>query len=232
MRKLTYEFIVNEFEKEGYKVLTDKKDYINTKTKLDVICPDGKFWKVKYNSFQNGQRKPCESLTYEYVKKYIENEGYELLSNQYINNRTKLLLKCPYCKNKFKVHFNNFKDSKSRCPKCQNNFKGEKEIEKVLNEFNIEFNTQYKFKNCKFKKQLPFDFYLPNYNLLIEYDGIQHFQIKKHFGGYEGFIDTKIRDAIKNIYCKDNNIELLRIPYWDIKNIKNIISNKLKLNYE
>ena len=79
---------------------------------------------------------------------------------------------------------------------------------------------------------MPFDFYLPDYNLLIEFDGIQHYEIRGHFGGYDGFVDTKIRDTIKNIYCKDNNIDLLRIPYWDYKNIENILVNKLKLNYE
>ena len=232
MRKLTYDFVINKFQKEGYKVLTKKEKYVNTKTKLDVICPNGEFWQVNYNTFQNGHRKPCKPLNYEYVKDYIENEGYILLSKKYVNNRTKLLIKCPYCGNEFKVHFNNFKDCNSRCPKCQNNFKGEKEIERILNKFNIKFNTQYKFKDCKFKRYLPFDFYLPDYNLLIEFDGIQHYEIRGHFGGYDGFVDTKIRDTIKNIYCKDNNIDLLRIPYWDYKNIENILVNKLKLNYE
>lgn len=43
MRKLTYEFIVSVFEKEGYKVLTKKEDYKDTKTRLQIICPDGEY---------------------------------------------------------------------------------------------------------------------------------------------------------------------------------------------
>lgn len=232
MRKLTYEFIISKFEKEGYKVLTKKENYKNTKTRLKVICPDGEYWETNYNKFSNGVRKPCKPLKYEYVKEYIENEGYKLLSNKYINNRTKLLIECPYCGNKFRVHFNNFKDSGSRCPSCQNNFKGEEKIAKFLKENDIEFIRGYRFKDCKFKRQLPFDFYLPKYKLLIEYDGIQHFEYKHHFGGIDGFVDRKIRDTIKNIYCKENNIKLIRIPYWEFDNIENILINKLNLNHE
>ena len=109
---------------------------------------------------------------------------------------------------------------------------GERKIERFLKENDIRFEKQYIIKKCKFKRYLPFDFYLSDYNLLIEYDGKQHFEISDYFGGYESFIDTKIRDTIKNIYCQNNNIDLLRIPYWDYKNIENILVNKLKLNKE
>lgn len=51
----------------------------------------------------------------------------------------------------------------------------------------------------------------------------------EHFGGYDGFISRKIRDTIKNIYCRNNNIDLLRIPYWEFDNIENILINKLNL---
>ena len=79
------------------------------------------------------------------------------------------------------------------------------------------------------EKHTCFWFYLPDYNLLIEYDGRQHFEISEYFGGYEGFINTKIRDTIKNIYCRNNNIDLLRIPYWEFDNIENILIDKLNL---
>lgn len=78
-----------------------------------------------------------------------------------------------------------------------------------------------------------FDFYLPEYNLFIEYDGEHHFK-PVNFGGMSdedaeyNFILTQKRDKIKNKYCKDNNIHLLRIPYWENKNIETIISNHLQ----
>ena len=60
----------------------------------------------------------------------------------------------------------------------------------------------------------------------IEYDGIQHFEPIERFGGKEEFSRTKIRDNIKTQYCKDNNIKLIRIPYWDFDNIEMILKKQ------
>ncbi len=73
-----------------------------------------------------------------------------------------------------------------------------------------------------------FDFYLPNLNICIEFDGRQHYNIdNSYFGGEEEFLRIKERDGIKNQYCKDNDITLIRIPYWDIENIDKILKEKL-----
>ena len=98
-----------------------------------------------------------------------------------------------------------------------------------MNKFNISYIPQYKFDDCRFYRTLPFDFYLPKYNICIEYDGQQHYEIVEHFGGFDKFVDTKIRDTIKSEYCKKNNIKLIRIPYWELDNIEKIIVNKLEL---
>jgi hypothetical protein len=118
------------------------------------------------------------------------------------------------------------------CPKC-NQSKGEKEIEKILIQNNIEFENQKRFKNCINKKTLPFDFYLPKYNICIEFDGIQHFETLDIFGGEIEFKKRKINDIIKNKFCKDNNIKLIRIKYDEniyFKLIDNL--NKYILNYQ
>ena len=60
---------------------------------------------------------------------------------------------------------------------------------------------------------MPFDFYLPDYNACIEYDGQQHFEPIDFFGGEEKFKKTIQRDEIKTNYCLVNNIRLLRIRY-------------------
>ena len=79
-----------------------------------------------------------------------------------------------------------------------------------------------------------FDFYLLNKNKIIEYDGIQHFK-PITFGGIskeranENFETQKLKDKSKDEYCKNNNIELIRIPYWDFDNIETIVSNYLDL---
>ena len=115
---------------------------------------------------------------------------------------------------------------------CRHQSKWEMFINNYLISLNITFQTQKRFKDCKNRKQtdmLPFDFYLPDYNICIEYDGEQHFHPMQMWGGYEKFIINQENDSIKDEYCKKHNITLLRLPYTlskeDIKNeILNILS--------
>jgi hypothetical protein len=86
-------------------------------------------------------------------------------------------------------------------------------IENFMKQNKIKFVKQYKFSDCKNKRCLPFDFYLPDNNLCIEFDGRQHFESISYFGGIKGLIKRKINDDIKTNYCKNNNIKLLRISY-------------------
>ena len=106
-------------------------------------------------------------------------------------------------------------------------YKGEDKIIKILQEIKCNFIHQYKFNDCKDKRCLPFDFYLPDYNLCIEFDGEQHYNPKF---GKENFKKTREHDKIKNNYCKSNNIKLLRIPYWEGNNMEKIIKDSLKTN--
>lgn len=101
------------------------------------------------------------------------------------------------------------------CPICRESI-GERKISKYLQEKNIKFTRQKKFNDCFFKEKLSFDFYIENLNILIEFDGIQHFKPVKIFGGEKEFQKNKIRDKIKNEYCIKNNIHLIRISYLDI----------------
>lgn len=98
------------------------------------------------------------------------------------------------------------------CPKCKTS-KGENFIMDYLNENNIPYMYQKKFEDCKYKTSLPFDFYFPNMNLCIEFDGIQHFMLIEGWGGEEEFKLRKKKDKIKNKFCEKNNIRLERIKY-------------------
>lgn len=103
---------------------------------------------------------------------------------------------------------------------CKNFSKGELKIKNILQKLNISFKQEYKFKDCinpKTKYPLRFDFYLPDYNCCIEYDGEQHF-IEGCFQNND-LKDRQYKDNIKNLYCKNNNIILIRIPYTDLKKI-------------
>jgi len=94
---------------------------------------------------------------------------------------------------------------------------GEEKIAKLLTDNNILFQREYTFKNLIYIHPLKFDFAIFQKNgvlsHLIEYDGIQHFQSTDFFGGEEEFQKAQLRDQLKNNYCIENNIKLIRIKY-------------------
>ena len=97
--------------------------------------------------------------------------------------------------------------------------KGELKIIQLLQELNIPYEYQKTFDTCRYSQQLFFDFYLPELNLCIEYDGQQHFEPIEGFGGQERYIHQLILDKTKNEWCQNNNIFLKRIPYIDYDKI-------------
>lgn len=123
---------------------------------------------------------------------------------------------------------------RSGCPKC-NKSKGEELVGELLRENRLSYKTQYTFPDCVNKKELPFDFAVENregeVHCLIEYDGEQHFKPFKHFGGVTKFEQLKNNDRIKDEYCRDNDITLIRIPYTmekkEIEDIIDVISQEV-----
>ena len=116
----------------------------------------------------------------------------------------------------------------SNCPICFDSH-GEKKIKIFLEKNKITYEFQKKFKYCKLQRPLPFDFYLPKHNLLIEYDGEQHFRPIKYFGGENKFNLLKKKDEIKNKFAKENNILILRIPYINFNEIESILTDYIQL---
>lgn len=114
---------------------------------------------------------------------------------------------------------------RTACPKCVKHSKSVLDIEKILSSENIEYIREYKFEGCKYKNKLPFDFFLPKYNVCIEYDGEQHYIVKDHWGGESGLVLIRLRDSIKTDFCNKNGITLHRINYTENhkEKIKNII---------
>ena len=117
------------------------------------------------------------------------------------------------------------------CPKCSCS-SCESKLDVFFNKYNIKFECQKRYDICKDKNVLPFDRYLPEYNVLIEYDGEQHYY-PVNFGGITdkqaqtNFQITQLHDNIKNAFCTANNIPLIRIPYWEKNNLEEFVKNKL-----
>lgn len=118
------------------------------------------------------------------------------------------------------------------CPNCTaERYAGPRAIRNWLETNNISFEKEYKFSDCVFKHELPFDFAVfknDELKMLIEYDGEQHFKfIPAWHGDEEGFKLQQTRDNIKTAYCNKHNIPLLRIPYTEYQNIDSILVNNL-----
>lgn len=100
---------------------------------------------------------------------------------------------------------------------CIKKSSGEDKICSLLQELGITFNTEKTFEDCRNPKTnglLRFDFYLPDYNICIEYDGEFHYKARNvGWDTEEKLKSTQYRDNIKTQFCKDNNIKLIRIPY-------------------
>jgi hypothetical protein len=114
--------------------------------------------------------------------------------------------------------------AKSNCPEC-NIYKGEEQVGIWLNKNNIEYVYQHQVKIENSYHY--YDFYLPKHNMLIEYNGLQHYKPITFFGGEKGFEYLKQRDKIKEKYCLDNKINLIILSYKD--DIERVLNITLKI---
>lgn len=122
------------------------------------------------------------------------------------------------------------------CPNC-NTSNSENKVGEVLKKFQLKYERQKRFEDCKDKNTLPFDYYLSDYNVAIEYDGEQHYMNVNWTGKMSleqlnmAFSLVQKHDKIKTEYCKNNNIQLIRIPYWEKNNIEYyLFDNFVKLH--
>lgn len=157
---------------------------------------------------------------------FIKN-GDLLPSNVSFGSEKKVWWKCKVCGYEWEAIIYS-RSCGNGCSECASS-KGEKRVVKFLNENYISYTPQYRFTDCRNKKPLPFDFYLLDYKTLIEYQGIQHYKevYKNFWGGKVTLADRQRNDKIKLDYCKNNNIPLLVIPYWDFNNIETILQEYL-----
>lgn len=219
-----------QFIGELYEINKDIKihsEYINNRTNVKCSCNIcGEEWETLPNSLLLRVGCPeCGKIT-SGIKRRVTHEDFKQklhkinsnikVMSKYTKSVEKVKCKCNICGWEWKAKPNGLLNGYG-CPRCKAS-KGERNISDILDKHNIKFIPQYKFEGCKDKKLLLFDFYLPSEQTVIEFDGRQHYHAIDFFGGAKGLKATQRRDNIKNEYCKNNNIKLIRIPY----NIKNI----------
>lgn len=130
----------------------------------------------------------------------------------YKNARTKIKARCKIHNEIYYVTPDLIVRGAGNCPKCAYS-SGEYKVANYLDARGYEYYSQYSFSKDGEIKNKRFDFYVPVINTCIEYDGLQHFEPIEYFGGEKAFEYMKKNDEIKNMFCKENNIGLIRIPY-------------------
>ncbi len=227
----TKEFIEKAKNIHGDKYDYSKTEYIDSKTKICIICPEhGEFWQRPNDHLNKKGCPKCAGkiklTTEEFIKKakQVHGDKYDYSKVEYNCIRDKICIICPE-HGEFWQTPNDHLDNHG-CPKC-NQSKLEKEIEMLLKNEKINFEAQ---KHFKWLGKQSLDFYLPEYNTAIECQGEQHFKPVKHFGGAKRHNYTVKCDKKKKALCEKNNIMLLYYTHYKTDaNYDNIYYNKIHL---
>lgn len=240
IQKPKWEDIKQLFEDRGYILLS--REYVNAKTKLEYICPNHQECGPQYITYNNlkygcgckycGTERTADSkrLSFDEARAIFANHDMILLDQEYINTNTPLKYICKHHK-EFGVQYMSLSNAyKQHCPHC-NKIKGEDKISHYLLANNIQFISQKSYDDLRGVGggKLSYDFYLPNFNLLIEYQGEQHEHPVAAFGGKEQFDIQQEHDRRKREYACVNGIELLEIWYYDFLELEHILNNKILL---
>lgn len=215
------------------------------------FCEEHKHFISRISYIKSGHTKSCGCMALKASVKTIErynNSEHEvwnrikLIPNQIVNEHGVIYLKdispylapstgrpyrqcefkCPICGRTFTSLLNNVTRGLVKGCGIHQSY-GEEKIATILEEHNITYIREYSFQNLTGKSGHPlfFDFYLPNDNICIEYDGIQHFEYRKNSNWHtpESFKESQQRDRQKDLYCAEHDIGLIRIPYTDFEDI-------------
>lgn len=214
--------------------------YINKRTKIKYVCKKHGIQEQLPLTFlqrgcpkcarENGakKRKKCLPIsTEEFIEKakLIHGDKYDYSLVDYKNKFSNIKIICPthgVFEQEARIHTQGH-----GCQSC-NTSKGENTIQDWLKSRNISFEKQKKYPELKDKEQLSYDFYIPSKNLLIEYNGEQHY--KNVFNKpLHDFHRQLHHDWLKRKYAKKNGITLLVIPYTELTNINSILEERLNL---
>lgn len=233
-----------EFVSEVYELVGDEytflEDYVNNDTAISCqhnIC--GEKWEVKPKHFTNTGTR-CRHCFYNKKKKTDEEfikEVYNLVGEEYrvigryVNSITKVKVLHSVCNKSFNISPNDFLKGRG-CPNCSES-KGERAISDYLDRQGVSYVSEKSFTDLYHRdkgRPLRFDYGILDdsgeVSVLIEYDGIQHFEDMWWDNQEENLEARKLRDALKNSYCRENNLKLIRIPYWDYDNIGSILKKE------
>lgn len=242
----TDEFIKNAKSIHGDTYDYSLVDYKSAFKSIEIICPiHGKF-SQRPNTHLNGSgclkcglnrsitshTKTLEKFVSE--AKRVHGNLYDYSKSNYINNHTKIEIVCKKHGSFWQAPHMHLDRDKCGCPKC-NMSQGEREIISYLDRNGVDYVVQKTFPGCTNPltgHKLRYDFYIPSKNLLVEYDGNQHFTYGKKLGNYISTIkdlkDVQYRDKLKTKFAIEKDILLLRIKHTKLKSVNKILKSALK----
>jgi len=221
----------------GNKYEYEKGSFVNVSKKMKIKCKEhGWFFQKPYSHYGGSGCIKCgveeahesQKIDYEeFVKRSIDKHGniFKYNKSSYIDIFTSIEIECSkhgVFSQKPRDHYRG-----SGCPKCISS-RGETQVRLFLENQNIKFEEQKKFEDLSHKNKLRCDFYLPEFNTVIEYNGLQHYEPISVFGGINGLMQTQKRDLIKYAYLEANKIELIIIRF-DNNNPLDYLLEKLKI---
>lgn len=225
-------FLVTHGDKYEY----DQTSFVDVSEKMKIKCKEhGWYFQKPYVHYggagcikcafsENGEKKQIDFN--EFVSRAILKHGNKFKYNysNYIDIFTPIEIECSKHGIFIQSPRNHYRGS--GCPKCISS-RGETLVRLILETQNIRFEEQKKFKDLMYKNKLRCDFYLPDFNTVIEYNGLQHYEPISVFGGINGLMQTQKRDMIKYNYLEVNKINLIIIRF-DNNNVSEYLIEKLK----
>jgi very-short-patch-repair endonuclease len=240
------EFIEKAIKKHGIIYDYSLVEYEHCFLKIKIICREHGIFEQRPASHLKGQGcKKCgeknkiEKQSYD-IHKFTEKANkihsfkYDYSKSEYSHSQIKIKIICRKHGEFWQMPNDHLRGA--GCPDCSES-KGEIKIKEWLKANNINYIQEYKFEDCKFQNTngiARFDFYLPEKNILIEYDGQQHFKPfswssdKSKETMKKNLEIVKERDSIKNKYALDNNFKLIRIPFSKYNFIEEILNISIK----
>jgi len=223
-------FIIKSIKIYNNKYDYSKMKYINTISNVQIVCPiHGSFWQSPHDHINGNGCPKCDlqmkrkRATENFIIKAqtIHENKYNYIKSVYVKAISPLTVICSEHGEFLQSPANHL--AGCGCPKCKTS-NGELLISKILNEKKIQYIQQKTFPGCKNIRKLKYDFYLPKQNILIEYNGAQHYNCIKYWHyGKRSLASQQHRDRIKKDYALSNGYKFLIIKYDE--NIEEKLNN-------
>jgi len=235
--ELALDFLRRAEKTHGSKYNYDAVEYGGSRRKVVIVCPRHGQFRQTPSTHANGagcptcwkERRTRNTKQFIRDSRLVHGRKYGYSKADYRVYK-KISIICPKHGVFLQLAQNHL--SGQGCPECKC-FKGEGMVSKILRKMGIQYEGQKTFRECRDKKYLPFDFYIPSKKMLIEFDGIQHFyptsfsHDKSAVFREKCFRVVRRHDKIRNRFAREYGYRLVRVPYWRV-NLKNGVERFLK----